>query len=75
MTRKEWRTIPRARSHGLIQGPIFPGNRRGLIRGSTVSQKFMFCSLLQREEMFGGDLESRAPVCEQEDEKLLMNFT
>lgn len=73
--KEERRTIPRARSHGLIQGPIFLGSRRGPIRGSTLSQKLISRSLLQREELFGGHLESRAPVCEQEDEKLFVNFT
>lgn len=36
---KDRRTIPRARSHGLKQGPIFLGSRRGSVRGSTTSQK------------------------------------
>lgn len=36
----------------------------GQERGSTMRQKLSFRSLLQREEMFGWDLESRAPVCE-----------
>lgn len=76
VTRKEdRRTIPKARSHGLKQGPIFLGSRRGSVRGSTTSQKLISRSLLQREGLLGGDLERRAPEYEQEDEKLLMNFT
>lgn len=39
-----------------------------------MTQRLLFCSLLQREEMCGGDLESRPLVCKPEDEKLLMNF-
>lgn len=70
-----WVSGPHARlsSPALLSEGVF-GNGRGWIRGPMISQKLIFRSLLQREEMLGGDLESSPPVCKQEDGKLLMNF-